>query len=167
MGGADKPSLDVGGITLLDRVLAACPDHVVIVGPERPTARPVTWCREDPAGSGPVAAVAAGLAHIRSELVVLLAGDLPFLTSEVVTSLLEAVQEDGALLVDDDGREQWLCSVWRTAALRGADLTSDRLGHLLGGLTAARLVIPVPAGKAAPWVDCDTPEDLLHARELV
>ncbi|MDF4251785.1 DUF6457 domain-containing protein [Streptomyces sp. WMMB303] len=63
LGGADKPAVTVGGRTLLDRVLAACGDATatVVVGPRRPTCRPVLWAREEPPGGGPLAALQAGL----------------------------------------------------------------------------------------------------------
>ena len=50
LGGEDKAALDVGGATLLERALAAVAParRVVVVGDERPTARPVLWTREHP-----------------------------------------------------------------------------------------------------------------------
>lgn len=168
MGGADKPSLVVGGVSLLDRVLLATADAAttVVVGPERETCRPVLWTREEPAGSGPVPAVAAALQLVSADRLVLLAGDLPFLTRDVIEVLLGAIEQDGAMLTDDNGRDQYLCSAWRTASLRGADLTADRLGLLLGALRTRRVVLPTVPGRPAPWLDCDTEDDLQHAREL-
>ncbi len=63
LGGEDKAALDVGGATLLERALARLlrRQRVVVVGDERPTARPVLWTREHPAYGGPVAATYAGL----------------------------------------------------------------------------------------------------------
>ncbi|WP_019356804.1 DUF6457 domain-containing protein [Streptomyces sp. AA1529] len=63
LDGADKPAVTVGGRPLLDRVLAACGDAAatVVVGPRRPTCRPVLWAREEPPGGGPLAALQAGL----------------------------------------------------------------------------------------------------------
>jgi molybdopterin-guanine dinucleotide biosynthesis protein A len=164
MGGVDKPGLAVGGIPLLDRVLTAVAsaDQVVVVGPARPTALPVLWTREEPAGAGPVAAVAAGLSLVRAPVVLLLAGDLPFLTPEVVDELLD-FEHDGALLVDSDGREQYLCSAWRTDSLRATDLTCDRLGRLLAPLSARRVSV---TSTPPPWTDCDTEDDLRRARKL-
>ncbi|MCW2606336.1 MAG: molybdopterin-guanine dinucleotide biosynthesis protein, partial [Frankiales bacterium] len=54
LGGVDKPGLLVDGTSLLDRVLGAVAraGTVVVVGPERPAARPVVWAREDPPGGG-------------------------------------------------------------------------------------------------------------------
>jgi molybdopterin-guanine dinucleotide biosynthesis protein A len=166
MGGVDKTSLYVGELTLLDRVLAALTgaSTVVVVGASRPVGREVLWAREDPPGSGPVAALRAGLGRVSSPYVVLLAADLPFLSEEVVDALLLEVDGDGALLVDDTGRDQYLCSAWRTDALRRADLTVDRLGAVVQGLDVARLDVAVAPGAPGPWTDCDTPQDLERAR---
>ena len=65
--GRDKATTHVGGRRLVDRLLAEVPADVpvVIVGPslER-LARPVRFVREDPPGSGPLAAIGAGLAEV-------------------------------------------------------------------------------------------------------
>ncbi|GAA1186313.1 molybdopterin-guanine dinucleotide biosynthesis protein A [Kitasatospora gansuensis] len=168
LGGVDKPGLTVGGHTLLDRVLAACPDArtVVVVGPERPTERGgLRWTREDPPGGGPVAAVAAGLGQITADRVLLLAADLPFLDTRTVERLLDALAEhDGALLVDAGGRDQPLAGAYRTTALRSAlaglgDPVGLPLRRLLAPLRLARLADPDGVS-----YDCDTWEDLELAR---
>ena len=63
MGGVDKASVEIDGVTLLERSLAATMSalEVVVVGEQVPTSRPVTWTREDPAGGGPAAGLLAGL----------------------------------------------------------------------------------------------------------
>ncbi|BFV58019.1 hypothetical protein KCMC57_up31230 [Kitasatospora sp. CMC57] len=169
LGGVDKPGLAVGGRTLLDRVLAACPDArtAVVVGPGRPTERrDLLWTREDPPGGGPVAAVAAGLALITADRVLLLAADLPFLDGRTVGRLVDALAEeyDGALLVDADGRDQPLAGAYRTAALRAA---LAGLGEP-AGLPIRRLLAPLRLGRLADpdgvSCDCDTWEDLEAAR---
>jgi molybdopterin-guanine dinucleotide biosynthesis protein A len=170
-GGADKPALLVGGRSLLDRVLDAVSGQAVVVGPPRSTQRPVLTVREQPPGGGPVAGLAAGLPHVASPLVALLAADLPFLTAEVLVLLENSLgsADDGALLVDDDGRDQLLAGVWRTSSLRrmlevAGPPEGLALGKLLAGLTVVR--VAVPAAARAPWQDCDTPEDLRRAEEL-
>ncbi len=173
LGGVDKPALQVGGRSLLDRVLDAVADAevVIVVGPERATARPVVSVREEPAGGGPVAALAAGLPLVVAPTVAVLAADLPFLTAEVLLLLESRLADgvDGALLVDADGRDQLLAGVWQTASLRAVLAAAGppegmALGKVLAALTVVR--VAVPAGERDPWQDCDTPEDLRRAEEL-
>ena len=123
MGGVDKGSIEVGGRTLLEHVLAALRHvaDVVVVGDEVRTSRPVTFTREDPPGGGPAAALLAGLRafpHAPGRVFVL-AGDLPRVTEETVERLEAAVEDDvdGAVLVDRGGRAQYLCASYRVAAL--------------------------------------------------
>lgn len=174
--GADKPALEVGGVTLLDRVLEACAEarDVVCVGPRRPTRRTVRWTREEPPGGGPAAALHAGLEHAPdtpAPYVLLLAADLPFLGAALVHSLwTQAAGHDGAVLVDADGREQWLAACYARdvlehriaaqAAPGGAAGLSLR--RLLAGLDLVR--VPDPEGES---FDCDTWEDVRHVRRLV
>lgn len=173
LGGADKPGLTVGGTALLDRVLAAAAGArtTVVVGPARPTARTgIRWTRERPPGGGPVAAVAAGLAEVTAEVVLLLAADLPFLDARTVGRLTGALvgagPETGAVvLVDAAGRDQPLAAAYRTAALRAAlaaagDPAGLPLRRLTGGLRTLRLADTDDVSH-----DCDTWEELELARE--
>ena len=173
--GADKPALEFGGVTLLDRVIEACAEarEVVCVGPVRPTRRPVRWTREDPPGAGPVAALAAGLGLTRESRVLVLAADLPFLSRELVHSLwMNADGHDGAVLTDREGRDQWLAACYRREALTGAiDRLAAENGGTAAGLSLRRLLagfdlarVPDPDGQS---FDCDTWEDVSHVRRLV
>lgn len=169
LGGADKPALLVGGISLLERALAAVTDagRTVVVGPERATDRPVDWAREDPPGGGPAAALAAGLARVQAGMLVLLAADLPLISAGLVRTLRAAAEgAGGALLVDADGRDQPLTSAWSTAALRtvvtGLDLHGAPLRTVLGGLDPVR--VPLEQARLSQWYDCDTQDDLRRAK---
>ncbi|WP_373921898.1 NTP transferase domain-containing protein [Streptomyces sp. T12] len=175
LGGVDKPGVRVGGRALLDRVLAACADarSTVVVADPRPTARPVTWAREDPPGGGPLAALDAGLRRTTSERVVVLSADLPFLDDGTVRRLLAALHTtgaDGALLTDADGRDQPLVAAYRASALRreldalaqGHDgLTGLPLRRLTGALGLTRVPDPVAS------FDCDTWDDIATARARI
>ncbi|MFI8995548.1 NTP transferase domain-containing protein [Streptomyces sp. NPDC053542] len=189
LGGADKPALAVGGRSLLDRVLAACPGaaRTVVVGPERPTARPVVTTREDPPGAGPVAALDAGLRHTTADTVLVLSADLPFLTTGTVDALLAAgagpgpgeppgeadgAPADGALLVDGDGRDQPLVAAYRAAALRRALETLRAARGGLDGLPLRALLAELTLRRvrddtAAASFDCDTWEALSAARARI
>jgi len=175
LGGADKPGLRVGGRALLDRVLAACAGArtTVVVADPRPTARPVTWAREEPPGGGPLAALAAGLRHTTAEHVVVVSADLPFLAAPTVgrlTVALAASDADGVLLTDAGGRDQPLVAAYRASALRRgltavaggrADLTGLPLRRLTDGLRLTR----VPDAVAS--FDCDTWDDIATARARI
>lgn len=79
--GEDKTQAALHGRPVLDWLLDSLPGgwDVICVGHERPTTRAgVRWTREHPAGGGPVAALAAGLALVSAPTVVLLGGDMPF-----------------------------------------------------------------------------------------
>jgi molybdopterin-guanine dinucleotide biosynthesis protein A len=167
--GADKASVEVGGLTLLEHVLGALAEvrEVVVVGDELLTSRPVTFLREDPAEGGPAAGLLAGLGGFPRppRLVVVLAVDMPRVTAATVRRLVETVDGDGALLVDEEGRRQYLCAVYRTAALLAAAPPLEEQ-H---GLPMRRLVdelrlaeVPAMAGETQ---DIDTWDDLLELRE--
>lgn len=172
LAGADKPAVTVGGRTLLDRVLDACPAdaEVVVVGPERPTRRPARWTREVPPGGGPLAGLAAGLAEVHTPLVLLLATDLPGV-APALPSLLAvaraALQDgrDGAWFTDATGRGQQLVSCLSAAAVRArmpADPWGKSVRHVLDGLDLVD--VPAPPGTVD---DVDTPEDLARVRQDV
>ncbi|MET9473115.1 NTP transferase domain-containing protein [Streptomyces sp. NPDC002922] len=176
LGGADKPAVRVGGRALLDRVLAACADaaSTVVVGGRRPTTRAVTWTREEPQGGGPLAALGAGVRHTSSESVLVLSADLPFLRESTVEALLVAAghgDRDGALCVDQDGRDQPLVAVYRAEPLRRelALLATEHGG--LAGLPLRLLTheLDLARVEADPLAsfDCDTWEDIAAARARI
>jgi molybdopterin-guanine dinucleotide biosynthesis protein A len=166
LGGIDKPALIVGGRSLLDTALAACTGArmTVVVGPRRATVRDVRWTLESPPGSGPLAALAAGVAELgtadASGVVVVLAADLPSVDARVVGRLLAAQSGvDGAVVVDGAGRAQPLLAAYRRPALERAlqDVHDPRNRPVRSMLDRLRLVDVVDAGAAA---DIDTPDDL-------
>lgn len=171
LGGQAKPQLEVGGRTMLATVLAAVEDaeRRVVVGPPQPVPDDVDLVRERTPGGGPVAALRAGLAAVPSDVVAVLAGDLPFLLPSLVTQLRAALTGDGVLVVDDGGRDQYLLGVWRTDALRAAVAAEGApasLRRVLAPLQFGRLRPVVPPGTPPPWLDCDTPADLARARAV-
>ncbi|CAB4907018.1 MAG: NTP transferase domain-containing protein [Actinobacteria bacterium] len=171
LGGRPKPQLEVGGRTMLAAVLAAVADAAerVVVGPPQPVPDGVVLVREQPPGGGPVPAMRAGLAAVTTDVVAVLAADLPFLTPAVVRGLRERLTGDGVLVVDPAGRDQLLLGVWRTAVLRAA--VADVAGPTSVRAVLAPLAVrrhrpePVP-GEPPPWTDCDTPAELDRARRV-
>lgn len=164
MGGVDKASIEVGGVSLLERALAAtmAAVEVVVVGAEVPTSRRVSFTREDPPGGGPAAGLLAGLDRFARtpDLVCVLAVDMPRVGAGTVARLTWAVEADagvdGAWLVDADGRAQPLAAVYRASALAAVRPASREDEHglpvrrLLAGL---RMATVSPVGDEARDVD--------------
>ncbi|UFU07233.1 molybdenum cofactor guanylyltransferase [Ruania halotolerans] len=182
LGGVDKPSLTVGGRTLLASALQAGAGarRIVVVGPATlPVPEGVLRTQEDPPFGGPVAALAAGLAALDRSAgsagpgwVLLLAADLPHASDAVaalapVTAALDRdgdTSADGVCLRDQDGRWQWLAGVYRRAALEAAlahlpTVRDASLRRLLGTLH----LVPVD-GSPDTVADIDTRADLEAAR---
>src|SRR5919206_1287305 len=91
--GTDKALIEVDGRRLVDRaaaVLAAVADPVIEVGPGWSGLPAV---REDPPGSGPLAALGAGAAALRAHghdgCTLVLAVDMPWVTVELLRLLAE------------------------------------------------------------------------------
>ena len=170
LGGGDKTARDLGAATVLDTLLMGLPDEwgVVCVGEARPTTRGVTWTREDPPLGGPLAGVAAGLAHVTVPTVVVLAGDQPFAADAarvVATALHDAAPEtDGVLATQADGRGQPLLAAYRTHALR-AVIPTDPSGHGVHRTVAPLRLAQVDVTPTST-LDVDTPADLAQARRL-
>jgi len=174
MDGADKASIELDGITLLERSLAATMTamEVVIVGEPVPTTRPVTFTREDPRSGGPAAGLLAGLGafYRPCDVVLVLAVDMPRVTpgtfARLTGALVSDLTYDGAALVDADGRRQHLCAAYRWESLQAARPAAHEDEH---GLPMHRLlgrlnVTEVPA-VADETMDVDTWTDLRRLRE--
>lgn len=196
--GEHKPGLDVGGRPIIARILDAVAGlPVVVVGDAAGVPAGVTVVREERPGGGPVAGIAAGFRELTSrygappapsgadlghvvgsdveqavgghlERVVLLAGDLPFVTRAAVEALLTALDTepdaDTALAADPGGQVNWLCAAWRVVALRGRLAALDEpAGTSMRRLNAGTRQVQVR--DEAGWsVDVDTPADLDAAR---
>ncbi|MGJ7442556.1 NTP transferase domain-containing protein [Aquipuribacter sp. MA13-6] len=184
--GGDKTAATVGGVSLLGRAVDAAAlagvARVVVVGPRLPddvtTACPLVLTREEPAGSGPVAGLLAGLEQVTADVVVLLAADLPHLPGEALRALVARLGAepglDAVVAEDGDGRAQWLTAAYRVAPLgraaeaavaaaaaRGEGARAPGLRHVVTGL---RWVGAPPPREWGRLVDVDTPEDLSRAR---
>jgi molybdopterin-guanine dinucleotide biosynthesis protein A len=169
LDGADKSSLEHDGRTLLDHALDAvsAAGEVVVVGPEQPTSRSVTFTRELPAGGGPLAGLSAGVAalHEPPELVLVLAVDMPHVTGETVARLVAAMDDDGpghdgAWLVDDTGRRQLAGVVRRVLVPLPGEAYGVPMRRLMG---LERTVDVAAEGREAQ--DVDTWDDVARLRD--
>lgn len=171
--GVDKTRESLAGTTVMDHLLDALPSDwvVVCVGVERTTTRSVGWCRESPAGGGPVAGIAAGLdylARLDAEICVVIGGDMPF-AAPALPTLVGALNAkpglDAVLASDPDGRPQPLLAAYRCEALRAAIPREPGGARLMAVVDA--LVTGTVACEAQISLDVDTPEALETARHIV
>jgi molybdopterin-guanine dinucleotide biosynthesis protein A len=171
MDGVDKLLELVRGVPLLQHVLQSCQQagvaDPIVVGPARPGIA-ATYLQEDPPVGGPAAGLAAGLLRAGPGLVLVLAGDQPNLTADLLVALAAEVGEVGdpgkagnvgAIAVDGQGREQWLLGAHRDLIVP-VDCAGLAVRRLLDRPGLRRLAVP----DRQTW-DCDTPQDLQRARE--
>ncbi len=167
----DKAELSVSGWPMLDHVLlAACGARTTVVaGPRRRGLGDPEFVREDPPGSGPVAAIGAAARLLSAGDVAVLAADLP-LIGDGLPALRAGLRSSGAdvaVFVDLDGSLNYLAAVWRTEALRAALRSA---GELQGAPVRAlyeHVEIHTVADFDGVAQDCDTPDQLHAARQRV
>jgi molybdopterin-guanine dinucleotide biosynthesis protein A len=190
LGGSPKSELIYDGESLLRRTIGAARGarHIVVVGPV-PEGLPsgVLSCREDPPFAGPAAAIAAGLAELRSRepggleeavsdagtYTLVLACDMPR-AADAVQVLLEALPSgallapedapasDGVMAVSPEGRRQPLAGFYRTAALQAAvdeAAVRNELNHGSVFALLARLDVLAVTVPAGSTDDVDTWDD--------
>lgn len=187
LDGADKPMQQVGGRPLLAHVLdaVAAARTRVVVGPPRAGIDGVTWTREEPPGSGPVAAIGAGFSCTSAPVVLVLAADMPRIAG-AITPLLNALGVDplgtaafgssadvengpqvDAAVLDTQGHLNYLAVAWRREALQSALASlGDLAGAPVRSLLARRRAIMVE-DRAGWGLDVDTWDDLDSARARV
>lgn len=171
--GRDKALLTVDGVTLADRAaraLRAVCEDVVEAGPGY-SGLPIV--REDPPGSGPAAALVAASDALQSEMVLLLAVDMP----NVSVALLELLRDHpstGSVVPEAEERLQVACCRYSAAAVSSArEVCTSRAGvpapSVVPGLHDVLRSAPYLVLGAAEWgsvaepsafADLDTPEDL-------
>lgn len=168
--GSDKSQAQLSHYSLLDEILLSLPAGlpVIVVGPELSSSvRAVQVTREQPINGGPVAGIAAGLVLVETDLVGVIATDMPFaapLFSHLVNELPDEV--DVIVPIDAHGFRQPLCAVYRVHALRQALIQlGDPHGLSMRNLFAMLSVHERNTGDDGQnaLMDIDTPSDLERA----
>jgi molybdopterin-guanine dinucleotide biosynthesis protein A len=166
--GWDKTQLVVGGTTLGVRtadMMLRVVSSAVEVGPGLSG---LPSLREEPAGEGPLAAIAAGWDSLRDggytgALVV--AGDLPFLTEALLRLLVEWATSR-SVVPTVDGRDQPLCARWSRHDLDEASELLARGERSLRHLSERADVDYLDESQwshvatGRDFADLDTPDDL-------
>lgn len=178
LGGVIKADLTIGGIRLIDRVMArvsACRPIVVAHGPHDPVAmglpHGVTAVADLPGDyAGPLAGFAAAIAALPDavDLLVCAAVDAPFLPVDYVERLEAGLGKAPAAIAVYEGQAYPTNSIWRVAQFR--DLPDRVLAgtapRSLKSLAAAAggVAVEWPIGKDGdPFANINLPEDLARA----
>ena len=158
--GADKPTLELGGVALVDRALALAASYG---GPVALAVRP----GQDFAGrgfeqfidahpdAGPVSALASGFRFAASQGVshILMIGcDQPFLPASLAQRLIAAIGDDGAAVPVSLGRDQYMAALWRVDPVALDRFTAS------GGRALWRYAASVGMVRV-PWPDNGGPDD--------
>lgn len=112
--GRDKGALRVGGRTILERqidVLTPLTDDIMAIGRPSPAAHLRHVVERHP-GLGPLAGLEAALETARDDRVLLLACDLPFLTTPFLAHLLDVTADADAVVPRTDRGYHPLCAVY-------------------------------------------------------
>lgn len=94
--------------------------EILVAGPDREF--PALYFREDPPGAGPVAAIAAALEKVElrnSAVIAVIAVDTPFGIQWLLKQELDE-GSDALIPRDINGREHYLCALYRCSSLRAA-----------------------------------------------
>ncbi|WP_104168743.1 molybdenum cofactor guanylyltransferase [Arthrobacter sp. SX1312] len=165
LGGVPKAGLVVEGVTLLERTCAALADagQMVVVGPDpradggRAMPGAPSFVREEPAFTGPAAALVAGFrtgaGRRRAPWCAVVACDMPRVAELVDVLLAEAAaDEDASLVAVDGGRAQPLAALYRSDDLAAAvdailaTGTADNLSMRSLLASVRTRPVPVPPG---------------------
>lgn len=181
MGGGDKPLLELGGRTLLDRVVGRlapqCAAGLILSAngdPVRFAGFPGPIVPDDlPGHPGPLAGLLAALDHAAAhhpglEAVASVTGDAPFLPPDLVAKLDAARALSGAVIAiaASGEREHFTIGLW-PVALR-TDLRRflvDEGGRRVGAFLARHAVTSVAwaCEPVDPFLNVNAPEDLAEA----
>lgn len=171
--GRDKALLPFAGSTLAEfvaRTVASVTGQVVLVGePDRyhDLGYPVISDRYP--GEGPLGGILAALNHTQSDWNLMVACDMPGISGEFLSRILEAAEkstDDALLPLGPSGRPEPLCAAYHRRALKALESVfasgERKITRALQAVRAARLVIP----ELAPFQNVNTPEDWArHAAE--
>jgi molybdopterin-guanine dinucleotide biosynthesis protein A len=169
--GADKAFLTVGGCTLLERairVLRPVCDVAIVGDPAKFSAYGTVIADLYP-GCGPLAGIHAALMHSSAELNLVLAVDMPLVSSDLLAFLFAAAERTGALVTIPHSARgfQPLCAVYRRPFATAAEQALKAGKNKIDALFAAIPVRVIEGEELASagfseqvFVNLNTPEDL-------
>jgi len=168
--GRDKSQAKIAGKSLIALILESIPSEfkIVIVGQDPKIESSLYQCvHEEPIGGGPLAGFKAGLDASESELVALIATDMPF-ASGLVLHLINSIRvhDDAVMYVDAKGFKQPLAAVYRSKSVKRALADMGQLdGKSMRELVSHLMVHEIEMSHeiAQALMDIDTAADLEQA----
>ena len=168
--GRDKSQAKIAGKSLIALILESIPSEfkIVIVGQDPKIESSQYQCvLEEPIGGGPLAGFKAGLDASESELVALIATDMPF-ASGLVLHLINSIRvhDDAVMYVDAKGFKQPLAAVYRSKSVKRAladmgQLDGKSMRELISHLMVHEIEMSHEIAQAL--MDIDTAADLEQA----
>jgi molybdenum cofactor guanylyltransferase len=177
MGGGDKCLADLGGRSLLARVIARLEAQTGLIAINA-NGDPVRFARfglpilaDSVAGQpGPLAGILAGLDWAAGQgigRIVTVAADTPFFPADLAGQLLDLADAAPIVLAETGGRVHPVFGLWPVGLREGlrADLAAGarRVGAWAEARGCVHARFPAPGG-LDPFFNINTPEDLAAAR---
>jgi len=175
MGGGDKPLLEVGGVPILARIIAALgPDlSALAISANGDPARfaacglPILADEGEFSGQGPLAGLSAGLdwaAARGADCLLSVPGDTPFLPRGLASALTPAPSFAACA-----GRDHPLAALWPVRhrhELRRVLRTQSSRSVAGFGVRIGSRRVAFPAEQASRFINVNTPADLATARAI-
>lgn len=179
--GSDKAWLQIGGVPLVIRManlLGNVAEQVTLIAPPNRFAElPLRVFADDEPDLGPLGGIATALRVSRADWNIVTGCDLPFLTGEWLTFLVERASKskaDAILPQSLQGHFEPLCAMYRTSARTAI---SDALRRGVRKVTDGLAALALEAIRVEEWKPFDTqgllfknmnaPEDYEHARVVL
>ncbi|MDK8500214.1 NTP transferase domain-containing protein [Corynebacterium pseudodiphtheriticum] len=138
MGGIDKSTIRLNGTRLIDHQLAGVlslgvEKRAIVIVSTKQLAAEISHTAENPAFGGPLAGISAGLSAIPTgaQRVAILSVDAPDswqLLPALMAELTRHTERDAAIIEDEAGIANPLCSVWKSERLQ-ANLAEIGAAH--------------------------------------
>ncbi len=115
--GVDKATFEIEGISMGNAVIAAAgaahADEILVIGGTASKAKSLeaSWKKDLFPGQGPLGGVITALTCASHDNVVVLSCDMPYMTAEVISSLIRGLSDAQAAVGRTD-RMNWLCAAW-------------------------------------------------------
>jgi len=169
--GVDKAAIEVDGVTMFDRVVAAlrhagCSPVVSVGGRSRPSVDHVADLHPQ---EGPLGGIVTALAHageLEAEAVVVVACDMPSLSGRTISQLVEAHRSGGGRVVAGEGeRVEPMCALWPVAIATEVNDMFESGERSVARVLDRLVPIVVPVG-ASVLANINTPEELRRLTDV-